>query len=81
MAWTALAWIFQGFAVSVIKPEQAAPAPLQLQPHQVDALLQAVNSCRATSARIFNCQDPKLAFKAAVVLYAATMPQDAELFT
>lgn len=74
-AWTLLGGVMKGFAVSVVSPSPAPPAPLsaeQLQPY-VTQLVSAVNTARSTFSHVFNCTDPRLALRAALVLYAAAL--------
>lgn len=74
-AWALLGCIMKGFAVSVVSPSPAPPAPLsaeQLQPYFAQ-LVSAINTARSTFSHVFNCTDARLALRAALVLYAAAL--------
>ena len=74
-SWTLLACVMKGFALSVVSPPKPAPTPLtpeQLAAYAAPAAA-ALNSARDLGARVFRCTDPRLALRAALCFYAATL--------
>jgi len=72
-SWALLACVMKGFAVSVVSPP-VAPPPNQFTAEQLAAYLAPkLEAARGLRAKIFGCTDPRLALRAALALYAATI--------
>jgi len=71
-SWALLACVMKGFAVSVVSPS-AAPPPLLTAQQLGTYLAPKLNAARGLRAKIFGCTDPRLALRAALALYAATL--------